>query len=384
MADRETGSSLDQIFPTLRSRIAKHRADKNFNEQNTKASLIVPVLQSLGWDTNDPDEVHWEYKPKPKYNPVDFALMLQRTPCLFLEAKALRDPLTDDKLTAQILTYGSVAGVEWIVLTNGDEYRVYNASAPVPIEEKLFRKICLTVDSDSDILATLSLLSRANLQDKKIGRLWTSNFIDRRVGAALNELLNPADPDRGLARAIRRITGDSVSDSEIRSSLRRARVQVDFPPEPESVPRTPARHPKGSLRARRQQPAPKPVRAAGGEGEVSIINLIAEGLLRAPAEISSEYFGHRLTAVIGTDGTIRMSGKKHAALSAAGGFARLPYFKGSTEGRPSSWYPSTNGWTFWKTKDSDTGELVELDVLRQRFLAKKKSQAERFKRASEG
>lgn len=37
MADRKSGSTtLEQIFPTLRARIAKHRTDKNFNEQNTK------------------------------------------------------------------------------------------------------------------------------------------------------------------------------------------------------------------------------------------------------------------------------------------------------------------------------------------------------------
>ena len=56
------------LAPTLRlvkQRIAKHRGDRTFNEQNTKASLIEPVLRALGWDPNDPDEVYREYKPKP-------------------------------------------------------------------------------------------------------------------------------------------------------------------------------------------------------------------------------------------------------------------------------------------------------------------------------
>ena len=225
----QSSSQLAQVIQRARDRIAKHRGDKNFNEQNTKASLIVPVLQALGWDTNDSDEVHWEYKPKPKYNPVDFALMLQRTPCLFVEAKALRENLEDDKLVAQILTYASVAGVQWVVLTNGDEYRIYNAAALVPVEEKRFRTVTISSDAQPTIVATLSLLSKSDLEDKKIARLWESDFIDRQVKAAIDTLFNPDQPAKSLLGAVRKATNGKLRDSEIRASLRRARVNLDFP-----------------------------------------------------------------------------------------------------------------------------------------------------------
>src|SRR3972149_4843296 len=166
----QSSPQLAQVITKARDRISKLRGDKNFNEQNTKASLIVPVLQALGWDTNDSDEVHWEYKPKPKYNPVDFALLLQRTPCLLLEAKALRESLADDKLVAQILTYASVAGVQWVVLSNGDEYRIFNAAAPLPVEEKLFRKVSISSDDPATTVATLALLSKKDRQDMKAAR----------------------------------------------------------------------------------------------------------------------------------------------------------------------------------------------------------------------
>jgi len=137
MADSEVQPA--GIIPKIRTRITKYRSARHFNEQNTKASLIVPVLDALGWDTNDPEDVLWEYKPRPRHNPVDFALVLTRTPCMFLEAKALREKLVKDKVVTQILSYASVAGVQWVVLSNGDEYRIYNANAPVPVEEKLLR-----------------------------------------------------------------------------------------------------------------------------------------------------------------------------------------------------------------------------------------------------
>jgi hypothetical protein len=52
----------------------------------TSSSLIEPVLEALGWDVRDPDEVFREFKPTPKDNPVDYALLLLRKPRQLVEA----------------------------------------------------------------------------------------------------------------------------------------------------------------------------------------------------------------------------------------------------------------------------------------------------------
>jgi hypothetical protein len=136
----QTMSDLDEVLAQVRNRLTRYR-DQSLNEQNTKSSLIDPVLRALGWDTEDFEEVHREYKPKPTDNPVDYALFILRTPRLFLEAKALGGNLNDRRWANQIMGYAAVSGVEWVVLTDGNEYRLYNAHAPVPIEEKLFRSV---------------------------------------------------------------------------------------------------------------------------------------------------------------------------------------------------------------------------------------------------
>jgi hypothetical protein len=114
------------------------------NEQNTKASMIEPVLRALGWDTEDVDEVVREFRHRPKDPPVDYGLLVNREPKLFVEAKAFGENLGDQRWANQIMGYASVAGVEWIVLTNGDEYRIYNALAKVHVEKKLFRECRLS------------------------------------------------------------------------------------------------------------------------------------------------------------------------------------------------------------------------------------------------
>jgi hypothetical protein len=364
---------LGETLALIKARISKHRSDKAFNEQNTKASLIVPVLQALGWDTNDSDEVHWEYKPKPKYNPVDFALLLQRTPCLFLEAKALRDSLRDDKLIAQVLTYSSVAGVQWAVLTNGDEYRIYNAGAPVPVEQKLFRAVSVANDDQALVLATLSLLSKSNFQDKKIGRLWASQFVDRQVKTALEELLHPEEPAKSMVRAIKKASGGRLRGTEILASLRRARLQLDFPEEPEAVASASQRRSPGSGRSKRTPSGPGATRQRTAIG-VSLQALIAEGVLRAPAELSATYRGRELTATVNQDGTVTYGDQRFKSPSQAAGVARKVLYKGSMR------LPATNGWVFWQVRDPDGTGHVPLGGLRGKLLLKRKAQVDRFVR----
>src|SRR5687767_2891572 len=174
---------LDETLAQLRQRISRHR-EQPLGEQNTKAILIEPLLRALGWDVEDFDEVHREYKPKPTDNPVDYALFILRTPRLFVEAKALGGNLNDRKWANQIMGYAAVTGVEWVVLTNGDEFRVYNSHAPVPIEEKLFRSVKIS-DDGLQAADTLALLSKSRMRENFIATLWKSSFVDQQVKSAL-------------------------------------------------------------------------------------------------------------------------------------------------------------------------------------------------------
>lgn len=76
-----------------------------------------------------------------------------------------------------------------------------------------------------------------------------------------------------------------------------------------------------------------------------------------------------MKAVIQNDGTVTVNGQAYDSLSTAGGMARKsvigaqwrPTFPGQVA-------PQTNGWTFWKFRESETGKLIEIDVLRRKYL----------------
>ena len=356
-------TTLRDTVARVRTRIQLIRTrNENIGEQNTKATLIEPVLAALGWDTQELDEVCREYRCKPQDNPVDYALFIVRAPRLFVEAKPVGSGLSDRKWISQTLSYATVVGVTWCVLTNGDEYRLYNAHAPVDVEEKLFRTVRISDDSQhDDTLSTLELLSKIRLQEKLIDALWQEHFVDRRMKKLLEELLNAQDGS--LVRLIRnRLT--ELSPSDIRESLRRLDIHISLPiissqPKPmqiavaEDEPQTPA-----------QEPAARALAFYG----VEVKHLIDAGLVLAPMELEAKYHGVCLTALVQSDGTISFNGEVYGTLSTAAGYARNSVIGPPKDHR--KWW-QTNGWVFWRYRDTETGEILAIDHLRQQYLGRK-------------
>jgi predicted type IV restriction endonuclease len=358
-------SDLQETVEQLRRKINRY-GKSGVNEQNTKSTLIQPLLRALGWDVEDLDDVHLEYKQKSKDKPVDYALLLLRSPCMFLEAKALGESLDDRRWANQVMGYASVAGVEWVVLSDGDEYRVYNSHATVPVEEKLFRKVRIT-DESTCPEKTLALLSKEQMQERQINRLWDAHFVDRQVQAALQQLIvTEHEPDMALVRLLaKRIV--NLTPSEIRAGLRRLEVEITCPLTDTLEPPTrvlltssrPARRkvkPKANPKEKREAN-----KSTDSRSRVSVADLVQAGLLTTPAKLFKKYKGRHFEATLFADGSVEFQGQKHASCSTAASIAR-----GTVIGR----IPATNGWQFWKFTAS-SGKSVLLDEVRQEFLQKR-------------
>ena len=365
-----TAAALMSALDLIRKRINQIRERKEaIGEQNTKATLIDPLLSALGWDLQEIDEVRREYRRKPQDNPVDYALFLNRTECLFFEAKSLERDLGDRKWISQNLSYATVVGVKWCVLTNGDEYRIYNAHAEVDVEEKLFRSVRISDSDPAFLVETLVLLSKDKMRASLLDELWRAEFIDRRVRQAMENLF--AEEDGGLIRVICK-RAESLSASEVRASLKRAKIRMDFPVSV-SVPKagTQALPPPGE-----EKHSVSPTRSEAGKkawktmvilSGASLPALIQAGFIRTPLEMVRDYKGTHFAATVREDGGVIFAGAAYDSLSTAAGMARKSV-SGTSPDRP---YPATNGWTFWQYRDEKTGELRMMYELRKQFLAQK-------------
>ncbi|MBI4447319.1 MAG: type I restriction enzyme HsdR N-terminal domain-containing protein [Acidobacteria bacterium] len=359
----ETLHRLATTLAKLRQKIQQIRDRKEpIGEENTKAALVDPLLAALGWNVEEIDEVCREYRRKARDNPVDYALFLLRSPCLFVEAKPLDRNLDDRKWITQTVNYANVVGVEWCVLTNGDEYRLYNAHAPVDVEEKLFRSIRISQSGqDQCIVDTLALLSKEEMAENSINVHWKSHFVDRKVKAAVDDLFR--NEDRGLLRLLgSKATG--LRPADIRSSLQRAIIKVEFPLISAPTARRDVKQPERAKGMGKGSSGRQPAKF-----EATLVDLIRAGLVHPPVALERQYKGVRLQATVEQDGMIVFDGKRYDSLSTAGGMARKSVV-GAPSGKP---YPQTNGWTFWKYRDAGSGKLTDLDSLRHKYLRSRTS-----------
>lgn len=153
---------LDGYLKNARGIMEKHPA---MSEADTISTLIEPLLETLGWSVRDPDEVGRGYpiSKGERTDYVDIALKLNNKPVVFIEAKSI-DISLQDYMAEQPMRYANAEGVSWFALTNGLEWRLYNAFWKIKgIEQKMLFK--LSIDEfikKTDLLTTLSKNSVAS------------------------------------------------------------------------------------------------------------------------------------------------------------------------------------------------------------------------------
>ncbi len=197
-------SQLSAVLAELGVRVANYRI-RGINEQATKNALIGPLLNHLGWDIHNLDKVTPEWRPSlPGFrgNPVDYALLADDgvMPVALVEAKALSERL--DVHASQAASYAQQAGVEWAIVTNGEEWRVYRAGGwgrGTALPSWLVLRCAL---GEPGAAAMLGRLTCAELRDGVFGRWAQTQEELRTLKAAFDSLA--AEPEAGLAELLGR------------------------------------------------------------------------------------------------------------------------------------------------------------------------------------
>jgi predicted type IV restriction endonuclease len=366
---------LEQALESVKQKIKRYKGrNRSIGEENTKATLIEPVIEALGWDIRDVEDVHREYRANPQDKPVDYALQALRKPRLFIEAKGLGQDLSDRKWVSQVLSYATVAGVGWCVLTDGDAYRFYNATVPLDADKKLFCEVNLSEAEPQKAAEMLSLLSRASLDGDLLDAYWKAHFVDRRVKQTLDDLVS--EQDNRLVRLLRRELSD-LKPAEIADSLNRLDTRIEVPAAWALVASetTTNQHAGSEATQTDSQPAapsdtrPKTYKSsstaiAPGDSKkvygVSLKEIIDAGVLSAPIMLFRTYRKTKLQATLNPDGTIEFNGERYQVPSNAASAART-----SVTGQTGL---HSNGWSFWRYTDS-TGKTRKLADARANYLA---------------
>lgn len=203
---------IDDYVKRSKASIERH---PTMSESNTVSTLIEPLLEFLGWDIRDLDEVQREYAVRigERTEYVDIALKINNKPVVFIEAKSVDTPLRNH-LAQQPLRYANAEGVSWCVLMNGHELRVYNAFWKIKgIERKILLK--LSIDELNEKTDKLLLLSKGNVISGKLdeegefehAKRITSEWLKQKENSIVKGImeLDPSLKEESVRRVLRKI-----------------------------------------------------------------------------------------------------------------------------------------------------------------------------------
>jgi hypothetical protein len=153
-------TSLKKFQPILQS--AKTR---DINESDT-VTIIADMLEHVfGFDKYT--EITSEYLIRGTY--CDLAIKLDGKLVLLMEVKAIGIELKDHHVK-QAIDYAANEGVEWIVLTNGIEWRIYRVTFGKPVGFDLVESFDLVNISlkEKTTMDLLSLITKEGLKKSKL------------------------------------------------------------------------------------------------------------------------------------------------------------------------------------------------------------------------
>ena len=132
---------LQGIIKKLQDMITTHGDYLSKHETRTRQVLIDPLLRELGWDVSDPEAVQLEYRVGQQW--ADYALMSDGQPVAVIEAKRLGRGLEDDEIM-QVLNYANRDGIDYMIVTDGDHWEMYEVFQRGTLEERLLMKFQLS------------------------------------------------------------------------------------------------------------------------------------------------------------------------------------------------------------------------------------------------
>lgn len=206
---------------TLRSSIGKFQKvliaakARDLNESDTVAIITDILAEAFGYDKYL--EITSELAIRGTY--CDLAIKLGQKFQFLIECKAIGIDLKEQHIR-QATTYGANKGIEWIILTNGINWRLYRLRFEQPLSwDQVFDIDITTADLRNDkILDALSVLSREGVLKGGREELYDrQQFINRYT---IGLLLQDESVLKAIQKNLRRLIPDiRVEQEEVRKII---------------------------------------------------------------------------------------------------------------------------------------------------------------------
>lgn len=189
---------------------------RNANEADTVMYITRFLTDVLGYDLFK--DITKEFQIRERY--CDVAVKVNGQVYFLIEVKSMALPLSDRHIE-QAENYASRAGIEWVVLTNGLNWRLYHLTFDSNgIEHDLAFECTLGADIDlEESWECLSILSRESITDGELSDFW-----EHKKALSSDSLLRALFTEEvlnSLRRELRRKATVRVELEDIGNALRR-------------------------------------------------------------------------------------------------------------------------------------------------------------------
>lgn len=195
---------------------------KDVNESDTVVIITDILCEVFGYDKYS--EITSEFAIKKTF--CDLAIKIDGKIRLIIEAKAIGYDLKDDHIR-QAVNYGANSGVDWVILSNGYQWKVYRINFTKPIDKDLLYEFDLLninpkKQSDVELLYYVSkeAIGKSVLEDFHSQKQLLSKFfigqilLNDTVLDTIRRILKRISPDA-------KITNDGIKDVLVTEVLKR-------------------------------------------------------------------------------------------------------------------------------------------------------------------
>lgn len=227
---------------TLIEEIRTHIQNGSFkNEEQLKLGIIIRVLDRLGWNIWNPNEIVLEYKVSDEDNTkVDFALFYERfSPAVYIEAKSMNraDSANLSEIERQLRNYNRDNTAPITIITDGKMWYFYLSQTGGTFSRKRFKEINWIKDTNEEIEESLRLfLEKGELVTgsaiRKANEFLNLSRKQILIGESLHDAKSLADhpPFPSLVDAMIKIVkekGITLSREEAIEGIKKARSLSD-------------------------------------------------------------------------------------------------------------------------------------------------------------
>jgi len=234
---------LSEVLTSIIDKIKKFRPLYEQNEMAVRNQIINPILKSLGWDPENPEDV--QPNVSTEEGVPDYSLIKNGRTILFVEAKKLSVEIERREFISQLGKYCYSEGIKYGVLTNGSLWVLFRSfEEGTTLTERIVWKTDLEKEELLTICRKIRTISKNNIEQIEL-LVKKVQVLDEVWKSLLKE---PGEMVKGLMPVVKSLVSQryqnyQFEDTEIEDLLKErvkeiisGRQEEALPPEPTIKP----------------------------------------------------------------------------------------------------------------------------------------------------